>query len=55
MKNKKEKLEGKGEAIFDAPFIIQSHVENMKKILGALCKLPTMYVPESERGIEPRI
>ena len=38
--NKKEKLESKGEAIFDTPFIIQNHAENMKKILGALWNLP---------------
>ena len=25
-----------GEAIFDIPFMIQSHAESMKKILGAL-------------------
>jgi hypothetical protein len=27
---------GKGEASFDTPFIIQSHAESMKKIVGAL-------------------
>ena len=31
-----KKLEHVGEAIFDVPFIIQSHAESMKKILGAL-------------------
>ena len=36
VRNKWEKLEHKGEAIFDIPFMIQSHAESMKKILGAL-------------------
>jgi hypothetical protein len=31
-----EKLDGKGEASFDNPFIIQSHAESMKKIVGGL-------------------
>ena len=31
-----KKLEGKGEARFDTPFMIQSHAESMKKIVGAL-------------------
>ena len=31
-----QKCEHIGEAIFDIPFIIQSHAANMKKILGAL-------------------
>ena len=31
-----EKLELKGKAIFDIPFMIQSHAENMKKIMEAL-------------------
>ena len=31
-----EKLVHIGEAIFDIPFMIQSHAENIKKILGAL-------------------
>jgi hypothetical protein len=35
-RNKDEKLEGKGEARFDIPFIIQCHAEIMKKIVGAL-------------------
>ena len=29
-----EKLEGKGEASFDIPLMIQSHAESMKKIVG---------------------
>ena len=37
IRNKQEKLEGKGEASFDTPFmILQNHAENMKKILGGL-------------------
>jgi hypothetical protein len=31
-----KKLEGKGEASFDTPFMIQSHAESMKEIVGAL-------------------
>ena len=31
-----KKLEHEGEANFDIPFMIQSHAESMKKILGAL-------------------
>ena len=30
VKNKQEKLEGKGEDIFDTPFIIKSHAESIK-------------------------
>ena len=30
------KLNGKAEAIFDNPFMIQSHAESMKKIVGAV-------------------
>jgi hypothetical protein len=33
-------MELKGEAIFDIPFMIQSHAESMKKILGARLDLP---------------
>ena len=29
-------MEGKGEASFDTPFMIQNHAENVKKIMGAL-------------------
>jgi hypothetical protein len=36
VRNKHEKLEGKGEASFDTPFMIQSHTESMKKIVGVL-------------------
>ena len=36
LRNKWEKCEHIGEAIFDIPFMIQSHAESMKKILGAL-------------------
>ena len=36
VRNKHEKLEGKGESYFDTHFMIQSHVESMKKILEAL-------------------
>ena len=39
-RSKVEKLEGKGGASFDIPFMIQSHAESMKKILGALQDLP---------------
>ena len=35
-RNKHEKLEGKGEASFDNPFMMQSHAESMKKIVEAL-------------------
>ena len=35
-RNKHEKLERKGEASFDTPFMMQSRAESMKKILGAL-------------------
>ena len=31
-----KKLKHKGEAIFDTPFMIQSHAESTKKIVGAL-------------------
>ena len=33
MRNKWEKMEHKGVAIFDIPFMIQSHAEIVKKIL----------------------
>ena len=36
VRNKWEKLEHMGEAIFDIPFIIQSHAESIKKIMEAL-------------------
>ncbi len=36
VRNKWEKLEHIGKVIFDIPFMIQSHAESMKKILGAL-------------------
>ena len=36
VRNKQEKLEGKGEASFDTPFMIQNYAENIKKIMGAL-------------------
>ena len=36
VRNKWEKCEQIGEAIFDIPFMIQSQAESMKKILGAL-------------------
>ena len=35
VRNKWEKLEQKGKAIFDMPFMTRSHVESMKKILWA--------------------
>ena len=35
-KYKWEKLEHKDKAIFDIPFMIQSHAESMKKIQGAI-------------------
>ena len=35
-----KKLEHIGEAIFDIPFLIQSHAERMKKIMGAIQDLP---------------
>ena len=31
-----KKLEGKDKASLDIPFMIQSHAENIKKIVGAL-------------------
>ena len=36
IENKWENLEQIGEAIFDIPFMIQSHDESMKKFLGTL-------------------
>ena len=33
IRNKYEKLEGKGEASFDTPFMTQSHAESVKKIV----------------------
>ena len=40
IRNKHEKLDGKGEGIFVTPFMIQSHAESLKKIVGALWNLP---------------
>ena len=40
IKNKQEKLKVKGQAIVDTPLLIQSQVDNVKKILGALWNLP---------------
>ena len=37
---KHKKLEGRGEASFDIPFMIQSHAESLKKIVAALLGLP---------------
>ena len=42
VRNRCEKLEHKGKAIFDIPFIIRSHAKSMKKILGALQCLPVI-------------
>ena len=36
VRNKWEKLDHIGEAVFDIPFTMQSLVESMKNILGAL-------------------
>ena len=36
IRNKHQKLEGKGEDRFDTKFMIQIHAESMKKIVGAL-------------------
>ena len=36
VRNKHEKLEGKDEASFDTPFMIQGHAESMKIIVRAL-------------------
>ena len=36
IRNKLEKLEIKVEAVFDTPFMIQTHAESMKTIVGAL-------------------
>ena len=36
VRNKHEKLEGKGEVSFDTPFMKKSHAESRKKIVGAL-------------------
>ena len=36
LRNKWDKLEHIGKAIFDIPFMIQSHAESIKKILWAL-------------------
>ena len=36
VRNKWEKYEHIGEAIFDIPYMIQGHAESMEKILGAL-------------------
>ena len=38
--NKHERLERKGEASFDTPFMIQSHAESMKTIVVDLQDLP---------------
>ena len=38
--NKWEKCEHIDEAIFDIPYMIQSHAESLNKILGALSNLP---------------
>ena len=35
-----KKLEHIGKIIFDIPFMIQSHAESVKKILGAVLDLP---------------
>ena len=35
VRNKLEKFEHIGKVIFDIPFMIQSHAESIKKILGA--------------------
>ena len=35
IRNKHEKLEGKGEARFETPYMIESHSESMKRIVGA--------------------
>ena len=40
IKNKWEKLKHIGKAIFEIPFMTQSHAESMKKILGAVLDLP---------------
>jgi hypothetical protein len=37
--SKRLKLKGKGEASFDTPFMIQSHAESMKEIVGALFRI----------------
>ena len=42
VRNKWEKLEHIGKAIFDIPFMIQSHAESIKTILGALSDLPAI-------------
>ena len=36
IRNKYEKLEDKGEAIFETPFLIQSWAESIEKIVGAV-------------------
>ena len=36
VRNKWEKCEHTGKAIFDVPFMLQTHAESMKKILGPI-------------------
>ena len=39
VRSKQEKLQAKGEALFDTPFMIQSNAESMKKIAFGICLL----------------
>ena len=39
VRNKWEKMKHIGEAIFDILFMIQSHAESMKKILGTIYRV----------------
>ena len=41
------KLEGKGEAIFDIPYMIKIHAENMKNNVGALWDLSAKKLSQS--------
>ena len=51
--NKDEKLEGKGEASFDTPFLIQSHAESMKIIVEALNLLTSTANPAQFTQLRP--
>ena len=45
VRNKHEKLKRKGEASFDMPFMIQSHGESMKKIVGSTSQVAHQFRP----------
>ena len=51
VRNKHEKLERKGEASFDTPFMIQSHAESMKTIVGDLPDLQANVLGCGNKGL----